>query len=655
MLGPFRSLFGCRHFCGMSGAITALALSGNAKAADDPEVHGKFRSVRLKRMPLEQLVDVEIYSVSRRPSPLSLAPSAIDVLRSNDIRRAGATNVPDALRLATGLHVAQIDGHTWAISSRGFNTSASNKLQVLMDGRSLYTPLFSGVFWDVQHTFLPDLEQIEVIRGPGATLWGANAVNGVINIRTKSAKETQGILLHGGGGNEERGFGGVRYGGTVGKTAYRVYATHLNRDSLTLEQGGLDAQDEFALTQGGFRMDSELTQSDLLTIQGDLYEGKFGQLNAGDVDASGGNGIVRWTRQINATSSLMLQTYYDRTHRLIPGVFSENRDTYDAELQHRFAWKNTQVVWGLNYRASHDELGNLGRVLAFKPDRETLHLVSGYLQDEFQLIPDRLTVTVGSKFEHNSFSDFEIQPTARFALQAAHAQTIWGAISRAVRTPTRIDQDLTLPNPAFGSAPALITNRGFESEVLIAYELGYRVKPVGNLSLDLALFYHDYDRLRSQEPTGPDGGRPLLLRNGLDGESYGAELTLRWQPAAWWQLNVGYTLMETELRRGSGSHDPVNGRGEGNDPNHILVARSSIDLPGRMEFDSILRWVSELPDPAVPAYVTLDLRLGWEPRPGLEVAIVGRNLLDEFHPEARATTGTRELSRSVFGTLTWRF
>ncbi|MEP6823013.1 MAG: TonB-dependent receptor, partial [Chthoniobacterales bacterium] len=504
----------------------------------------------LKKLSLQELVDVEITSSSRRPEPISQASSAIDVITGDTIRRSGVTNLPDALRLGAGMEVAQIDGHTWAISARGFNISTANKLQVLLDGRSLYTPLFSGVFWDVQRTFLPDLEQIEVIRGPGATLWGANAVNGVINIRTKSARDTQGFLLDAGGGSEG-GNVGLRYGGRIGRdTYYRAYVMTERTDSLSLEGGG-DAQDGTDFTQGGFRIESALGSDDTLTLQGDGYAGAFGQLNAPDIEVDGGNLISRWVHQLGVDSSLSVQGYYDRTHRLIPGVFEEHRDTFDIELEGRFVLGAHDIVYGGNYRISSDEIGNLGPTLAFLPTNETEQLVSAYVQDEWHIIPRQFSVVAGSKFEYNTFSNFEVQPSGRLVWTPTAEQTLWGAISRAVRTPTRIDQDLFVPNPSTGASVALRGTRDFESEVLVAYELGYRVQPSKTLSLDLSLYYNDYDNLRSQEPQGPTGS-PIILANMLEGQTYGATLGGRWRVTDWWELDGNVSGLHVDLHRSPG-------------------------------------------------------------------------------------------------------
>lgn len=636
--------------CALLAGVPWLTCTGQEAGDYDPSV--------LKRLALEQLLDIEITSVSRRPESLLTAASAIDVITAEDIRRYGATNLPDTLRLATGLHVAQVTGSSWAISSRGFNTTTANKMQVLMDGRSLYTPLYAGTFWDVQHTFLPDIEQIEVIRGPGATLWGANAVNGVINIRSKHAKDTQGWMFQGGAGNVEQGFAGLRYGGKIGNnTFYRAYLTTLNRDSLSQEFTGRDLGDDYSLTKGGFRLDSALTDADNLTFQGDLYTGRSGQSGlADDIDVCGGNVMLRWTRQISADESVSIQTYYDHTHRMVPNVADETRETYDVELQHNFKLSRRQnIIWGLNLRASHDNIGDQGPGAAFTPLSETLYLYSGFLQDEIHLVPDKLTATLGSKFEHNSFSGFEYQPSLRIAFTPTENQTVWGSVSRAVRTPSRIDQDVLIPNPDF-ARPVLYNNRNFESELTLAYELGYRARLRRTLTTDVALFYNEHDNLRSQELKSL---APVMVQfeNGIEGESYGAELDVKWQPLSWWQINLGYTLMQTHLRTGPGSNDPTEGSGERNDPNHIIVARSSLDLPGDLELDATFRHVDELTQTSLegtPAYSTVDLRLGWQARKDLEISLVGRNLLDQGQPEFRRNP-TREVGRSVYLMVTWSF
>lgn len=609
----------------------------------------------LKKLSLEQLVDVEITSASRRPERILEAASAIDVVTEDVIHRSGATNLLDALRLSAGLELAQVDGHTWAVSARGFQIPIANKLQVLMDGRSLYTPLFSGVFWDVQRTFMPDLEQIEVIRGPGATLWGANAVNGVINIRTKSAKDTQGWLLDAGGGDEE-GYAGLRYGGQIGRdTYYRAYVMHQAHDDLSLGSGA-DAQDATQFTQGGFRVDTKVNGDDALTLQGDGYAGNFEQPDLSDIEVDGGNFIARWTHELVGDSSISLQTYYDYTHRLVPPTFEERRHTWDLELEGRFVWNQQDVVYGAEYRVSADDIANLGPTFAFIPASKTVHLISGYVQDEWHVAPEKFSLIAGTKFEYNSFSGFEIQPTGRFVWTATKTQTFWGAISRAVRTPTRIDQDFVAPNPSTGGTPLLLANGDFDSEELIAYELGYRVQPTKMLSFDLAAYYNDYDTLRSTEIIS---NNPLEFRfgNKLEGETYGATLAMRWRVTDWWHLDGSISGLRVHIRRKPDSTSPNPGTGEANDPNYYGSLRSSFDLPWHLQFDAVLRYVDSLPDPATPAYTALDLRLAWSPRKNLELAVVGRNLLDPQHPEfANADPAlTHEVDRSVFATLRWNY
>jgi iron complex outermembrane receptor protein len=650
-----------RHRCLLAVALCTIGATNlfaqealRSRIPPQAPISEQYRSPsELKKLPLEQLLDVEITSASRRPEPIFQAASAIDVVTENTIQRAGVNNIPDALRLAAAVQVAQIDGHSWAISARGFNIPTANKLQVLMDGRSLYTPLFSGVFWDVQRTFLPDLEQIEVVRGPGGTLWGANAVNGVINIQTKSARETQGFLIDGDGGENE-GYGGVRYGGRIGKdTYYRAYVLHESRDSLPLELGP-DAGDDTRFTQGGFRIDTSPTPDNVFTLQGDGYAGTFGQLDQPDIDVDGGNIIARWSRQLAADSSIVVQSYYDRTHRKIPNVFEEHRDTFDLEVEGRFVLGQHDFVYGANYRVSADDIGNLGNGLAFLPSRETSHLISGYVQDEWHIVPKIFSLIAGSKLEWNSFSGFEIQPTGRFVWIPTDSQTLWGAISRAVRTPTRIDQDFFVPNPASGDELQVRGDRGFDSEELLAYELGYRIKPTRALSFDLAAFYNSYDNLRSEEPT-PGTFVPIVLGNKLEGHSYGGTLTAKWQATDWWRIDGSFSALALNLHSSRGGNDLTKGANEANDPDNYFTIHSAIDLPGHVQFDSVLRYVDSLPHPYTPSYLTLDLRLGWSPTRNLELAIVGRNLLQDRHEEFATGRLTREVERRVFATIRWTY
>ena len=608
----------------------------------------------LKQLSVEELMDIEVTSVSRRPEKVSETASAIQVITQEDIRRSGATSIPEALRLASNLEVAQVDSHQWAISARGFSNTAANKMLVMIDGRTVYTPLFAGVFWDVQDTLLEDLDRIEVISGPGATLWGANAVNGVINITTKQAKDTQGVLLLGGGGTELRDFGGARYGGALAPNLhFRVYGKYFDRDS-TVFPTGQDAANDWHLGQGGFRLDWDASASTLLTLQGDLYDGRIAQPGTNsDITVDGGNVIGRWSHTFAEDSDLKLQVYYDRTHRRIPDVFAEDLDTYDVDFQHRFPLgERHDLVWGLGYRLIEDDVSN-SPILAFLPARVSRQWFSGFMQDEITLVKDRLHLTLGTKIEHNDYTGVEVQPSARLAWRLSQQQTVWAATSRAVRTPSRIDRELFAP----GRPPFTFLTGGpdFVSEELLAYELGYRIQPYQQISLSVAAFYNDYDNLRSVERVRPTAVFPLVIANGLKGESYGAELTADYRVTDWWRLRLGYTKLQIHLRAKPGSTDSSHGSNESHDPHHQLSLRSSLDLPGQVEFDAAFRYVTDITNQSLPAYEELEVRLAWAPIPTLEFSLVGQNLLHAHHAEFGAPATRQEIERGMYGKVVWHF
>ena len=606
-----------------------------------------------KKLTLQELMDLEVTSVSRRPEKLSDTASAIQVITGDDIRRSGATSIPEALRLASNLNVAQVSSSQWAISARGFNSSISDKLLVMLDGRTLYTPLYAGVFWDVQDTLLEDIDRIEVISGPGGTLWGANAVNGVINITTKEAKDTQGLLLLGGGGTELRGFAGLRYGGALSPTLhYRIYTKYFDRDS-TLRPSGADGDDAWHMAQSGFRLDWTPPSDNLLTLQGDLYGGRLNQTGSGQTEVGGGNLLGRWTHTFSSGSDLQVQAYYDRTHRDIPGSIKEDLGTYDLDLQHHFvAGERNTFVWGLGYRRTDDHLIN-PPTLAFLPADLTHDTFSGFLQDEIALVPDRLALTLGSKVEHNEYTGWEVQPNVRLAWKPTATQTVWSAVSRAVRTPSRIDRDFFAP----GTPPFTVLQGGpdFDSEKLIAYELGYRVQATPRLALAIATFYNDYDDIRSVEQVSPPATTPVIIGNGLEGESYGAELTADYRVTENWRLRAGYTRLIVHLRPKPGSTDSGAGLSESNDANNQFFLRSSLDLPWHLELDVGLRHVGEIPNQNVPAYEEVELRVGWRPTPRLEISVVGQNLLDTSHPEFGTAASRHEIERSVYAKVLWLY
>jgi iron complex outermembrane receptor protein len=629
----------------------------------------------LKKLSVEELLDIDVTSVSKYPEKLSAAAAAVAVLTQEDIHTSGFTSIPEALRLVPGLDVARVDSHTWAISSRGFNDIFADKLLVMIDGRTVYTPLFSGVFWEVQDTVLEDIDRIEVVRGPGATLWGANAVNGVINIITKSARDTQGLLISSGGGTEDRGFASIRYGVKLDDDAFlRVYAKYFDRDSSVLPND-TTAHDAWDMYRAGFRLDWKPTNQNSFTFQGDTYTGNqdenylvpttafpfTGKIEATDT-VSGGNLLGRWSHSFSADSQLTVQAYYDRTERDSP-IFAEKRDTGDIDLQHRFSLGERQeVIWGLGFRATHDDVTNSLNV-SLRPDSRTLDLYSAFVQDEISIVPERFRLTLGSKFEHNDFTGFEIQPSARVLWTPGHSQTFWASVSRAVRTPSRAESDIVLnPAPPVPLPPGLITifgNPNMLSEELLAYEFGYRVQPIEQLRLDLTAFYNDYDHLRTLEPTTPGPVSPSKVANNLFGESYGTEISASVQVTKRWRLQSSYSYLDVQLHRKAGSHDTLTERTtEGSSPHNQFFIRSLLDLGWNIEFDSTLRYVDVLPAPKIPAYITLDLRLAWSPRKDLEFAIVGQNLLDDRHPEFAPTfigTQQTEVERSVYGTVVWRF
>ena len=629
----------------------------------------------LKRLSLEELTNIEITSAARRPEPLAHTAAAVTVLTAEDIHRSGFTSLPDALRLVPGLDVARVDSQTWAISSRGFNDVFANKLLVMIDGRSIYTPLFSGVFWDVQDVVLEDVDRVEVVRGPGATLWGANAVNGVINIITKSARDTQGLLISGGGGIEERAFTSVRYGAKLSDDAFvRVFAKYTNRDSSALPFDG-QANDAWEMYRAGFRLDWDPNRENTFSFQGDIYAGDKDRLYsiptaifpfAGKVESEdhvgGGNLLARWSHTFSAGSQLTVQTYYDRTIR-DTAVFSETRDTGDVDLQHRFALgAHQEVVWGLGFRTTRDDITNTLNV-SLVPDSRTLNLYSAFVQDEITIVPERLGITLGSKFEHNDFTGFELQPSVRGWWAPAKRQTLWASVSRAVRTPSRAESDVRInPAPPVPIPPGRLTvlgNPDMVAEELLAYELGYRAQPHERLTFDLALFYNEYENLRSLERLVPGPVSPSAVANNLSGETYGAELSATVQAAQPWRLQGGYTFLEMHLHRARGSTDvSTEVATEGASPHHQFFIRSLLDLGWNIQFDSTLRYVDALPGPNIPSYLALDMRIAWSPRKNLEVALVGQNLLDDRHPEFAPTfigTERTEVERRVFATFQWRF
>lgn len=680
----------CRWFMA-SRLLSILCLATAVVRADSPADTNSIQS--LKQMSLDDLMNVEITSVSKKEEKLSEAPAAVYVLTQEDIHRSGATSIPEALRLVPGLDVARIDAHTWAISSRGFNGEFANKLLVLIDGRSVYTPLFSGVFWDVQNPMLEDVDRIEVIRGPGATLWGANAVNGVINIITKSAQDTQGWLFSGGGGNQDRGFGEFRYGGSHGDDLfYRFYGKYFDHADAEMPGGG-NGYDGWEQGSGGFRADWQPTHENRLTLQGDAYVGTEGQDNSvatltppymerltQNTDISGGNVLSRWTHTLADGSEMKLQTYYDKTVR-DTAIVGDNLNTFDVDLQYdRQIGSRQQVVAGLGYRLEDEAIRNSPTIL-FHPNHTDQQQFSGFLQDEVTLVPERLKLTLGTKLEHNDFTGFEVEPSGRISWTPTAHQTVWAAVSRAVRTPadyernSRIQLQTIPPGELFpGSPPALVTAEGdssFDSEDLLAYELGYRVRPCERVALDFATFYNEYSRLATITTGAPVAGPvpdtlvvPEAFGNDSSAQTCGFEAAANWQMLDWWRWQANYTWLHVHLQVDDASTTSPEIQ-PGGSPQQQFSVRSLMDLPHQVQLDAALRYVDRLTIMPVtsstvvhvPDYFSLDVRLGWKPTKNLEFSIVGQDLLSgehlEFVPELPSQT--TEVGRSVYGKITLTF
>jgi iron complex outermembrane receptor protein len=636
------------HFAGISLVTAARYLAGGMLLAPCLAFGiTNEETVDLSHMSIDDLANIEISSVSKKKESLSAAAAAVFVITQEDIRRSGYTSVPEVLRLAPNLQVARIDASQYAITARGFNENTTNKLLVLIDGRTVYTPLFSGVFWDVQDVMLQDIERIEVISGPGGTLWGSNAVNGVINIITRSAHATQGTLLNAGVGTQERG-GAARHGGKLNdNTAFRVYAKGFERDG-TERANGTDAHDRWHKQQAGFRLDSD-DAGDKFTLQGDLYDGESDQRVGSDKTFSGVNLLGRWNHALGGDDSLQVQAYFDRTRRDYPGLFREQLDTYDLDIQHRFRWRQGHdIVWGGGYRVMEDSVENSAS-LAFLPTQRSLKLANLFGQDSIALA-DALKLTLGIKLEHNSYTGTETQPSARLAWKLDEKSLFWSSVSRAVRTPSRIDAEFFVP----ANAPfRLIGNEDFESEELIAYEVGYRADPTAKLSFSVSAFYNDYDKLRSVELS--PGGLPFVLGNKMRGNTYGVEMWGNYRVNDWWRLSAGYNYLKKDLELASDSSDTSSLDNSETDPRYQFSLRSSMNLPRNVELDLTLRSVGGLSSSEVPSYTELDARLGWMITKGVSLSVSGFNLLDREHPEFGSLPTRSEFRRSVYMEVSWQF
>lgn len=603
----------------------------------------------LKNLSVDELLDLRVTSVSKRSEPLSDAAASIIVLTADTIRRSGATTLTEALRLAPSLQVARIDTVEYAISGRGFNNAIGNKLLVLIDGRTVYTPLYSGVFWDQQDVMLEDVDRIEIITGPGATLWGANAVNGVINVITRSASDTTGTLVVAGAGGNERS-GAARFGADVGSGALRFYAKYAEWDH-TSRSTGVAALDDWRRAQVGFRSDWEADDT-TFTLQGDAYDGNsqdrgsVGPFVLGEIAVSGCNLLGRWRHTLSGGSDVQLQMYFDHSAREDFLFYDPTADILDVDFQHAIAAGAHQVMWGGGYRHAKDDIG-AGLVTTFVPPSRTLQWGNLFVQDEVAL-RDSLRATIGLKLESNDYTGVEYLPSARLAWKPAADRLVWGSLSRAVRAPARFDRDVRFPaTPPF----AVVGGPNFESEVADVVELGYRAQHSETISYSLTGFVHFWDRLRS------GSALPVELENKIEGTVQGIEAWAEYRLFEFWLLSGGVTYLDEDLRLKDGSTDPVgvNNPTLRNDPDYQWQLRSSFDLPRDLQFDLQLRRVDGLPNPQVPAYTELDVRLAWLAGNGLEFSLAGRNLLHEQHAEYGDAAARSEIERSVYGQMRWHF
>jgi len=609
----------------------------------------------LASLDLEDLMKLEITSVSRHPERLSDAAAAVFVITGDEIRRSGATNLPEALRLAPALDVVQVSATSYTVSARGFINSAANKLLVLIDGRSVYTPLFSGVFWDVQDVMLEDVERIEVISGPGGTLWGVNAVNGVINIITRSAKDTKGGLLAAGGGNR-KAIGALRYG----DGQYRVYAKDLDV-AHTETANGTAKDDAGHKIMAGFRGDWA-RGAEQLTIIGNVYRGREGQpppgtisiggvkLALGEIAISGVNATTLWKRRLANGSSLTVQGSFDRTERDVPPTFSEKLNIFDLQILHSWRPGGTHTVgWGAEYRYGTDRVTN-SRYVAFLPANVNQKWAALFAQDEIALAKS-LRLTLGARSEHNDYTGSELLPNARLAWNVAPDHMLWAAASRTVRAPSRLDRDTFVP----GSPPFLLTGGpDVVSEIANVYELGYRGQPVSSLTLSATAFHSLYSHLRTQEIA--PSRTSLFFGNGMKGKTSGLEIWSSYQATRRWRLSAGFDGLKEDFELVPGSNDlPGLLAQKGRDPRRSWRLRSSLDLPWHGEFDVVARRVSRRSDPDVPAYSAVDVRYGWRLRNGIELSVTGQNLLGHSHGEFTDVSTRTEVGRGLFVNLVSRF
>jgi len=643
---------------------------------------------RLKAFSLEDLATIDVSILGKNTQKLLDVPAAVYILTAKQISQSGATNIPDLLRLVPGLQVAQLDANKWMVSSRGFSNRMTNKLLVMIDGRSVYSPLFGGVNWEQQNLMLEDIKQIEVIRGPGSSAWGANAVNGVINIISKHSRDTQGGLISTLVGSEKT-IVSLRQGGKLSDTAsYRVYAKHREHDdSVFLD--GTDATDGWDDVQLGFRMDWQLTKNEQLTLQGDLYKGDlserlsvpsfdtptFTRIQEDSIDISGFNVLARWTKKYTKGASNELQIYFDHTERS-QWVVDDERDIFDIDYKHSFEKMGQHALMlGAGYRYTHDSLPTRdlygGQVWIFTPENKSDHLFSAFIQDDITLQDNQWWLTLGTKVEQNQYTGLEFQPSMRLRWRLTDSQLLWGSISRSVRTPSRAETDSFVLLDVISAGPppvglAVQGSRDLDAESLTAIELGYRYHLNQQLIVDVALFYQDYDKLISFDQSGltaapnpiPAVAQLAILGNKMEGASYGVELTTVWTPNAMFNLTANYSYLELDISPKNSSTDISSERQEGLSPQHQFNISSNYQLNDKVKLNLIGRYVGELSDSNIDSYAEIDSSIQWQLSDTVNLALVARNLLHDKHQEASPTffpTAETQVEREIFIKLDWLF
>ena len=635
----------------------------------------------LTQLSLEDLMNIQVVTVSRKEQKLSKTGAAIFVITQDDIHRSGAGNIPDVLRMAPGVNVARIDANAWAISIRGFNSRYSNKILVLIDGRSIYSPAFSGVYWDEIDVPLEDIERIEVIRGPGGTVWGANAVNGVINIITMSSKATQGALVVAEAGSQESG-SLTQYGGTAGAAGtYRAFGRYSTTDSSMNPAGGA-AADGWHEFHGGFRADLALSPQDKLMVQGDLYQSAEGQTLTtvlsqqlptvatfnDPITVASGDLQARWNHTLSNGSDMSLNVYYNHVNRLDQGQV-DNSNTFDIDFQHHIALNSrNDIVWGLSYRVTGDKLTS-GYDDRWLPPQRTDSLYTGFVQDEIKLA-ETAWLTVGTKLEHNAYTGFVSEPSAQFVWAPTDRQTIWLSASQAIRQPSRQDTDIQLDAaiiPLAGGNFGVLQyngNKNIKPEQLRDYEVGYRAQVTKRLSLAGSAFRSYYRHLENSEPAAayfvetpgpPHFVFPYNILGATHARTFGGEVFATWNVTSRWRLSPAYSLLRINVIQDPLS--PIATAALGDAPEHQIQLRSSVSLRSNLDWDTSLYFIGRITDSQIPSYTRLDTQIRWHIGGRIEFGLAGQNLLTARHVEFGDTfvVDYTQVQRSVLGKITWRF